>query len=149
MQLKSRTVSAWNGHSGIARFFLLGCMLLASNAFGAERQVIGEVTFVQGVATAQSPGATPRFLQKGEPLWHLERVRFAGERPAALQASYLPCALFPELPRQPLEKRGDRHAARRDGLSPADHDSKPRRRIHAIDELVFSRTLLELACCTM
>jgi GntR family transcriptional regulator len=32
-------------------------------------------------------------------------VRFAGERPAALQASYLPRALFPELPRQPLGSR--------------------------------------------
>jgi GntR family transcriptional regulator len=44
-------------------------------------------------------------LERGEEVWHLERVRFAGERSAALQASYLPRALFPELPRQPLETR--------------------------------------------
>ena len=40
-----------------------------------------------------------------EPVWHLERVRLTGERPAALQASYLPCALFPELSRQALDRR--------------------------------------------
>ena len=44
-------------------------------------------------------------LQRGAEAWHLERVRFAGERAAALQASYLPCALFPQLARQPLEAR--------------------------------------------
>ncbi len=44
-------------------------------------------------------------VQRREPVWHLERVRLAGERPAALQASYLPCALFPELSRQALDRR--------------------------------------------
>lgn len=44
-------------------------------------------------------------LERGEPVWHLERVRLAGERPAALQASYLPCARFPGLSRQPLATR--------------------------------------------
>lgn len=35
---------------------------------------VGEVTFVQGVATAQRPGAPPRFLQKGEPLFEGEVI---------------------------------------------------------------------------
>lgn len=54
---------------------------------------------------AQESIAAVLGVERGEALWHLERVRFAGERPAALQASYLPCALFPELPRQPLGSR--------------------------------------------
>lgn len=54
---------------------------------------------------AQESVASVLGLERGEAVWHLERVRYAGERPAALQASYLPCALFPELARQPLGTR--------------------------------------------
>jgi GntR family transcriptional regulator len=54
---------------------------------------------------AEEPVAVVLGLRRGEEVWHLERVRFAGERPAALQASYLPRALFPELNRQSLESR--------------------------------------------
>lgn len=38
-------------------------------------------------------------------IWHLERVRLADGRPAALQASYLPRRLYPGLDRQPLAGR--------------------------------------------
>ena len=79
MQLKSRTMSAWKGHSGIVGLFIAAWIILASSALAADRPVIGEVTFVQGVATAQSPGATPRFLQKGEPLHEGETVSTGGQ----------------------------------------------------------------------
>lgn len=44
-------------------------------------------------------------LKPGEPIWHLERVRLAEGKPAALQASYLPRRLYPRLDRQPLASR--------------------------------------------
>lgn len=44
-------------------------------------------------------------LKPGAELWHLERVRLAKGRPAALQASYLPRRLYPGLDRQPLAER--------------------------------------------
>lgn len=44
-------------------------------------------------------------VDAGSPIWHLERVRLADERPAALQASYLPRSLYPDLDRQPLAER--------------------------------------------
>lgn len=54
---------------------------------------------------AQEAVAAVLGLQHHAEVWHLERVRFAGERPAALQASYLPSRLFPGLDRQPLGTR--------------------------------------------
>jgi len=71
---------------------------------GPSLEQASRVLFCRRVR-AQESVALVLGLEKGEPLWHLERVRFAGERPAALQASYLPCALFPELARQPLGSR--------------------------------------------
>jgi GntR family transcriptional regulator len=44
-------------------------------------------------------------LKTGAEIWHLERVRLADAQPAALQASYLPRALYPALVRQPLAER--------------------------------------------
>ncbi|HYC45343.1 MAG TPA: FecR domain-containing protein [Burkholderiales bacterium] len=41
---------------------------------GAAAKAVGEVIFVEGIASAQLPGATPRFLQKGEPLFEGETV---------------------------------------------------------------------------
>lgn len=44
-------------------------------------------------------------VKPGAPIWHLERVRLAGQRPAALQASFLPYELYPRLAGQPLASR--------------------------------------------
>lgn len=54
---------------------------------------------------AQASIAAVLKLSAGADVWHLQRVRFAGERPAALQASYLSCTLYPDLDRQPLGSR--------------------------------------------
>jgi GntR family transcriptional regulator len=54
---------------------------------------------------ASAPVAAALKLASGAPIWHLERVRLAGGRPAALQASYLPRGLYPGLERQPLAER--------------------------------------------
>jgi hypothetical protein len=51
---------------GVLRLLLLTLLIFSTAAFAAEP--IGEVAFVQGVATAQRPGETPRFLAKGEAL---------------------------------------------------------------------------------
>ena len=62
--------------------FLLSTLWLAYAAVALAAQpagVVGEVTFVQGIATAQAPGATPRFLQKGEPLHEGEVVNTGGQ----------------------------------------------------------------------
>jgi len=60
---------------------LLASFFLAATALAAQpaAEAIGEVTFVQGVATAQAPGATPRFLQKGEPLYEGEVISTGGQ----------------------------------------------------------------------
>jgi hypothetical protein len=57
MQRAARTLSvlAW-----------LAFVFAAAPALGAD--AVGEVTFVQGIASAQRPGEGPRFLAKGEPL---------------------------------------------------------------------------------
>jgi hypothetical protein len=55
--------------------FLAGTALAAQSA----AEAVGEVTFVQGVATAQREGGTPRFLQKGEPLFEGEVVTTGGQ----------------------------------------------------------------------
>jgi GntR family transcriptional regulator len=39
----------------------------------------------------------------GTPIWHLERIRIADDKPAALQTSFLRVDMFPRLDRQPLE----------------------------------------------
>lgn len=44
-------------------------------------------------------------LKPGADIWHLERVRLADGKAAALQASYMPRRLYPRLDRQPLAKR--------------------------------------------
>ena len=54
---------------------------------------------------AQESVASVLQLKSGAAVWHLERVRLAGARPAALQASYLSCKLYPDLDRQPLGSR--------------------------------------------
>src|SRR5918996_4259562 len=54
---------------------------------------------------AQESVASVLQLKTGAAVWHLERVRLAGARPAALQASYLSCKLYPDLDRQPLGSR--------------------------------------------
>ncbi len=38
-------------------------------------------------------------------IWHIERIRIADGKPAALQTSFLPVDMFPGLDRQPLEAR--------------------------------------------
>jgi hypothetical protein len=43
-------------------------LFAAGAAYGATDASIGEVTFVQGIASAQRPGEGTRFLAKGEPL---------------------------------------------------------------------------------
>jgi GntR family transcriptional regulator len=48
-------------------------------------------------AVASMLGVAP-----GTPVWHLERVRFAGERPAALQASFIEQRLAPGLDKRDL-----------------------------------------------
>jgi GntR family transcriptional regulator len=54
---------------------------------------------------AQEPLAAMLRIRTGTEVWRLERVRFAGERPAALQTSYLPRKPYPGLDRQPLATR--------------------------------------------
>jgi GntR family transcriptional regulator len=71
---------------------------------GPSLEPRSRVLFCRRVRAEEAVGAVLN-LEGREEVWHLERVRFAGERPAALQASYLPCALFPELSRQALERR--------------------------------------------
>jgi hypothetical protein len=71
--------------SGLMAFVWLWLMLLSASAFAAQPQPaaaagpVGEVTFVQGIATAQTPGASPRFLQKGEPLHEGEVINTGGQ----------------------------------------------------------------------
>jgi hypothetical protein len=59
--------SCWSATGvGVLRLLLLTLLIFSTAAFAAEP--IGEVAFVQGVATAQRPGEAPRFLAKGEAL---------------------------------------------------------------------------------
>ena len=51
----------------------------AEPAAGAAAKPVGEVIFVEGAATAQLPGAPPRFLQKGEPLFQGETLNTGGQ----------------------------------------------------------------------
>src|SRR5688572_24780194 len=62
-------------------FLSLLCLAFVAPASAAQlaAAAIGDVTFVQGVATAQTPGAPPRFLQKGEPLYEGEVVNTGGQ----------------------------------------------------------------------
>jgi GntR family transcriptional regulator len=71
---------------------------------GPSLEPTSRVLFCRPVRAAESV-ASVLGVQRGDEVWHLERVRFAGERPAALQASYLPRALFPGLSRQALDRR--------------------------------------------
>ncbi|MGQ0547088.1 MAG: GntR family transcriptional regulator [Betaproteobacteria bacterium] len=71
---------------------------------GPSLEPRSRVLFCRRVRAAE-PVAAVLGLGRGEEVWHLERVRFAGERPAALQGSYLPRSLFPELSRQALDRR--------------------------------------------
>lgn len=82
-------LSAADGFSSAAAlrpvYLLWLALLLLSAAAGAADPPasapgppVGEVTFVQGVATAQRPGAPPRFLQKGEPLFEGEVINTGG-----------------------------------------------------------------------
>lgn len=52
---------------------------------------------------AQESVASMLGVAPGTPVWHLERVRFAGERAAALQTSYIDRKLAPDLDKQDLE----------------------------------------------
>ena len=63
------------------RFLALAWLLFAGTALAAQTaaEAIGEVSFVQGVATAQREGGTPRFLQKGELLFEGEVVSTGGQ----------------------------------------------------------------------
>ena len=47
----------------------LALLMLCVHAGAAERVSVGEVTFVQGAASAQRPGEPLRFIGKGEPLF--------------------------------------------------------------------------------
>src|SRR5688572_9963532 len=62
-------------------FLSILCLAFIAPASAAETApaAVGEVTFVQGIATAQTPGAPPRFLQKGEPLHEGEVVSTGGQ----------------------------------------------------------------------
>lgn len=53
----------------------------AASAHAAEpvREVVGEVTFMQGAAVAERAGEAPRFLQKGEPLYAGEVLTTGGQ----------------------------------------------------------------------
>ncbi|HEX2826132.1 MAG TPA: FecR domain-containing protein [Burkholderiales bacterium] len=57
-------------------FRLVGLLVaffgFASAALSAVPEAAGEVTFVQGIATAQTPGFAARFLAKGEPVYEGE-----------------------------------------------------------------------------
>jgi GntR family transcriptional regulator len=64
----------------------------------------GRVLFCRKERAQESVASVLR-IRSGTEIWRLERVRFAGERRAALQASYLPCRLYPDLDRQPLASR--------------------------------------------
>lgn len=76
------TRALW-GASPDRRFFLLllflSCWLHFSSGFAQTPETVGEVVFVQGIATAQRTGAPPRFLQKGEPLFEGETVTTGGQ----------------------------------------------------------------------
>ena len=50
-----------------ARLFALGALFGLCLA-AASAQEVGQVNFVQGVTSAQSPGGQPRFLAKGDAL---------------------------------------------------------------------------------
>jgi GntR family transcriptional regulator len=54
---------------------------------------------------AQEAVAAVLQLRTGAPVWHLERIRMAAGKPAALQTSFLPVRLFPDLDRQGLDTR--------------------------------------------
>lgn len=55
-----------NVHAGFVLSLLFGVLLSVSLPVAA--QPVGEVIYVQGIASAQKPGEAPRFIQKGDAL---------------------------------------------------------------------------------
>jgi GntR family transcriptional regulator len=87
-KLESGVTSAYN------RFSVVGPMLDAG----------GLVLFCRKVK-ANKQVATVLRVPSGDPVWHLERVRFTNGKPVSLQTSFLPVAICPDLVRQDLATR--------------------------------------------
>lgn len=47
--------------------WMLGALAHAAEHAQTSAKAVGEVVFIQGMATAQQPGEVPRFLAKGQP----------------------------------------------------------------------------------
>ena len=59
------TTNAIKSAARIARRFALGALFGLCLGGAANAREVGQVSFVQGVTSAQSPGGQPRFLAKG------------------------------------------------------------------------------------
>jgi GntR family transcriptional regulator len=87
-KLESGVVSAYNRFSVVGPVLDAGCLVLSCRKVKANKHV---ASVMQRAA--------------GEPVWHLERVRFTQGQPVSIQTSYLPVVLCPDLPRQRLDAR--------------------------------------------
>jgi GntR family transcriptional regulator len=87
-KLESGVVSAYNRFSVVGPVLDAGCRVLSCRKVKATKHV-----------------ASVMQRSAGEPVWHLERVRFTQQQPVSIQTSYLPVAICPDLPRQSLHSR--------------------------------------------
>lgn len=87
-KLESGVISAYNRFSVVGPVLDAGGLVLSCRKVKANKHV---ASVMQRAA--------------GEPVWHLERVRFTQRRPVSIQTSYLPVALCADLPRQHLDSR--------------------------------------------
>lgn len=87
-KLESGVVSAYNRFSVVGPVLDAGCLVLSCRKVKATKQV---ASVMQRVA--------------GEPVWHLERVRFTQGQPVSIQTSYLPVIMCADLSRQRLDSR--------------------------------------------
>jgi len=81
MQLGKKMKNVMTRYLAALGFLSLLWLAFVAPAGAAQQGAdpVGEVTYVQGIATAQTPGAVPRFLQKGQPLHEGEVVNTGGQ----------------------------------------------------------------------
>ena len=87
-KLESGVVSAYNRFSVVGPVLDAGCLVLSCRKVKANKHV-----------------ASVMQRAVGEPVWHLERVRFTQGQPVSIQTSYLPVVMCANLSRQHLDSR--------------------------------------------
>ena len=73
------------GQSKLGPRAALLCAALLCVATAVEAQPVGNVVYVQGIASAQKPGETTRFIQKGDPINQGEVINTAGRGYAVIE----------------------------------------------------------------